>query len=119
MPFGSYIEQLVERLSVRAPLAELDPAAAQVRHRLLQPLRAKRDVVDRARARARHLGEAAEVGLLVVARVLRALADVDHVHALEIHPVHGKTEVRMPALVHAEHVAYQSRVASIASERTR
>src|SRR5712675_3410425 len=69
-------EQLVERLSVRAPLAELDPAAAQVRHRLLQPLRAKRDMVDGARARAGILGEAPEVGLLVVARVLRALADV-------------------------------------------
>src|SRR6202165_3393450 len=87
-------EKLVERLAVRAPLAEFDLVAAQVQQGLPQALRAKRDVVDRARARACVLREAPEVGLLVVARVLRALADVDHVHAVEVHPVDGKTEVR-------------------------
>src|SRR5712671_6284003 len=60
-------EQLVERLPVRAPLAELDPVAALVRQGLSQVLRAEGDVVDRARARARILREAPEVGLLVVA----------------------------------------------------
>src|SRR2546425_5135085 len=59
----------------------------------------------RSRARAGILRETPEVGLLVVARVLRALADVDHVHALEVHPVDGKPELRVPALLHAEHVA--------------
>src|SRR5436190_2385169 len=98
-------EQLVERLPVRATLAELDPVATQVRQGLSQTLRVERDVVDRARARARILRETPEVDLLVVARVLRAPAYVDHVHAAEVHPVDGKTEVRVPALLHAEHVA--------------
>src|SRR5256885_7573502 len=98
-------EQLVERLPVRATLAELDRVAAQVCQGLSQALRAERDVVDRARAGARILREAPEVGPLVVARVLRAPAYVDDVHAAEVHPVHGKPEVRVPALLHAEHIA--------------
>src|SRR5256885_6460314 len=98
-------EQLVERLPVRAALVESDLAAAQVCHGLFQALRAECDVVDRARARARVLREAPEVGLLVPARVLRAQAYVDHVHAAEVHPVDRKTEVRVPAFPHAEHVA--------------
>src|SRR5258706_198593 len=70
---GVVHEQLVERLAVRAALLEFDLVAPQVRHGLLQALRAERDVVDRARARARILREAPQVGLLVLARVLRAL----------------------------------------------
>src|SRR5713101_6499664 len=72
-------EKLVERLAVRAPLVELHPVAAQVSHGALEPLCAEGDVVDRARAGTRVLPDAAEIGLLGLARVLRAPADMHDV----------------------------------------
>src|SRR5690242_11364832 len=48
-------EELVQRLAVRAPLLEFHVVPAQVRHGLLEALRAKRNVVDRAGSRARVL----------------------------------------------------------------
>src|SRR2546427_8502473 len=62
---GVVHEQLIERLPVRAPLAELDLVAAQVQQGLSQALLAKSDVVDRAPARSGILRGAPEVGLLV------------------------------------------------------
>jgi hypothetical protein len=81
------------------------PLARQMRHGLAQAPRAERDMVDCPGSRTRILREAPEVGLLVVRRVLRAAADVHHVHAVQVHPVHGEAEIRVPALLHAEDVA--------------
>jgi len=102
---GIVHEELVERLAVGAPLAELDLVLAQVSHGLREAPRAERDVIDCSGSRARVLREPSQVGPLVVARVPRAPADVHDVLPLEIHPVDGKAEVRVPALLHAEDVA--------------
>src|SRR6266571_2202195 len=98
-------EKLVERLAVRAPFVELYLVAAQVGHGALEPLCAEGDVVGRAGSGTRVLPDAPEIGLLGLARVLRARADVHDILALEIHPAHRKPEVRVPAFLHAEYVA--------------
>jgi len=59
-------------------------------------------VVDRPRARPGVLRGAPEIGLLVLAGLLRARADVNHVAPVQVQPVDGKAEIRMRTFLHAE-----------------
>src|SRR5213075_1775532 len=63
-------EQLEKRLAIGAALAEGHLLALQVLEHAAQASRAERDVIERAGARLRVLGCAAEIFLLDVARVL-------------------------------------------------
>jgi len=117
---GVVHEQLVERLAVRAALFEFDLVAPQVRHGLLQAFARNATWSSAPVPAPAYLREAPEVGLLGSRpRASRSCRYGPRPTPAKVHPVDGKTEVRMPALLHAEHVAYQSRVASISSERTR
>src|SRR5207237_8130216 len=60
-------EKLEQRLPIGAALAEVDVLPLEVLHHVPQPRRAKRDVIDRARALPRALRGPAEIFLLGIA----------------------------------------------------
>ena len=96
-------EELIEPLVVDLALLELDAVLVEMLDHVVQAGGAEADVVDHAGAGG-GLGLLADVFLAVLADVLAAGGDVQHVAVAEIEPVDRELEIRARADAEAQHL---------------